>query len=136
MPTTKGTRPVLFQPGRGSALAFICSLRAQLRAMAAPMKTNRPPTIGEMIIAYTIVVICLAAPIGILWWLIPDKYEYSFWYHVDSDNVVIEEQPHNCDWERAPLGDKGCHYKKVVTRQRNDGHKVTGIYISWERVQD
>jgi len=71
-----------------------------------------------------------------VWWLAPDKYAYAFEYQTNSDNVIVENKPKNCDWGHAPIGDKGCHYKKVVTPQKNEKDKVTSVYVTWERVED
>jgi hypothetical protein len=66
----------------------------------------------------------------------PDKYAYSLQYEVDLDSVFVEKKPKNCDWEHAPIGDKGCHYRKVVTPQKNEKDKVTSVYVTWERVEE
>ncbi len=50
-------------------------------------------------------------------WL--NKLRYSIWYTVDSSEV---QQPQDkpasdCDFLKAPIGIKGCHYEKTVTYQ-------------------
>src|SRR5229473_1728383 len=49
-------------------------------------------------------------------WL--DKWTDRLWYWVryDSDfkNITVEKRPSDCDWFRAPMGDKDCQYKKAV----------------------
>jgi len=34
---------------------------------------------------------------------------------VDSDKVMIEKRPHDCDFLAAPIGEKYCHYERVVS---------------------
>lgn len=40
---------------------------------------------------------------------------YGSRYGVPASQVRIETKPHNCDWDFAPLGKKGCHYEKEAT---------------------
>jgi hypothetical protein len=86
-----------------------------------------------------ILIILAAVLIGLIWLFAPDtfyKYAYVFEYNVSAENVIMDSKPKNCDWEHAPLGDKGCHYKKAVTPQKDDKNRVTSVYVSWERVED
>lgn len=41
-----------------------------------------------------------------------DRVWYSIMYSTDWKNVNIEKRPLDCDFFHAPVGDKGCHYKK------------------------
>jgi hypothetical protein len=41
-----------------------------------------------------------------------DQAWYSFRYDADFKNVTVEKRPSNCDFFRAPVGSKGCEYKK------------------------
>ena len=50
--------------------------------------------------------------LGDLW---HSKLRYAWWYNVSSDQVTTEKKPTDCDFLRAPLGDKGCHYDREVT---------------------
>jgi len=71
-----------------------------------------------------------------VWLVAPDKYSYGFTYSVDSHNVFVDKKPTNCDWGHSPLGEKGCHYKKIVAPQKNDQGKVTSVYVTWERIDN
>ena len=73
---------------------------------------------------------------ALVWWVAPDKYAYAFSYGLESDHVFVEKKPKNCDWEHAPIGDKACHYNKVVTPQKDAQEKVINVYVTWERVED
>jgi hypothetical protein len=57
-------------------------------------------------------------------------YRYSISYHVPYSNVTIEPEPQDCEFLRAPIGGKGCHYRRVV--QKTDGQ----VYVSWELETD
>ncbi len=55
----------------------------------------------------------------------------------------IEHKPHNCDWDSAPLGNKHCHYKSIVTLYdsvgvviRHDNVTPTKIHVEWERIEE
>src|ERR1700733_11874949 len=41
-----------------------------------------------------------------------DKEWYSFSTEATDANITIEKRPTDCDFLHAPLGDKGCEYKK------------------------
>src|SRR5262249_40881632 len=92
------------------------------------------------------------------------KLRYSLWYNISSDQITIEKRPTDCDFFRAPLGDKGCRYERQVRAVRvktkyidlwsgsvnyvsfDDGKTWTvddstpprkpGVMISWERVEE
>jgi len=83
----------------------------------------------------------------VLWWFLPDDWpiKYAAEYIISTDQVMIERKPHNCDWDSAPLGNKHCHYKSIVTLYdsvgvviRNDNVNVTPtkIHVEWERVEE
>lgn len=46
-----------------------------------------------------------------------NKVRYGVWYTVDSSQVQQSEDkpPSDCDFLRAPIGRKGCHYDKTLT---------------------
>jgi hypothetical protein len=35
---------------------------------------------------------------------------------VSADQIVIDRKPHDCDFDKAPLGNKECHFEKIVSR--------------------
>jgi hypothetical protein len=94
------------------------------------------PTNSDTAIGCLILLVLAAAIGGLAWWVAPDKYAYALEYSVDSENVFVEKKPKTCDWEHAPMGDKGCHFNKVVTTQKDQTGKVTSVYVSWEKVED
>ena len=42
------------------------------------------------------------------------KARYAIEYGVGMDQVIKEDKPHDCDWMKAPLGSKFCHYEIKV----------------------
>jgi len=54
----------------------------------------------------------------IVWSILPDQWtdpiKFSVEYSIDVDQVRSSDRPTDCDWMHAPLGGKGCHYKKSV----------------------
>jgi hypothetical protein len=63
-----------------------------------------------------------------------DQFRYSIEYETDQSNVYVEPKPHDCDFNKAPLGDKECHFEKVVTTGTANG-KIS-VYVTWEKVQE
>jgi hypothetical protein len=61
------------------------------------------------------------------------KAVFSIKYSVSPDKVHVDAKPTDCDFNRAPLGDKGCHYEKFVEACNASGVVVAGtdapIYI-------
>ena len=49
-------------------------------------------------------------------------------YSVPFDQVHTSNKPSDCDWRRAPLGRKGCHYKATVQGFNAAGNLVAGEY--------
>jgi hypothetical protein len=66
----------------------------------------------------------------------PEKQRLANEYKVSQDQVFIEPQPHGCDFDDAPLGNKYCHFKKVLSTVKDEQGKVTAVYVTWEKVQD
>jgi hypothetical protein len=54
-------------------------------------------------------------------------YRDSYSYNVSFLNVIVEDEPKDCDFLHAPIGDKDCHYNRVSGKI---GHKV---YVPWVR---
>lgn len=64
----------------------------------------------------------------------PVKSYYGLKEGVEPDRVTIMPEPHDCDFSKAPIGDKECHYEKVVTRlQDKQGDHVV---VDWRRVSE
>src|SRR5215475_1976123 len=46
------------------------------------------------------------------------KWRYALTYGIDSDKVVKDKEPHDCDFLAAPLGTKYCRYEVQVSTIR------------------
>jgi hypothetical protein len=55
-----------------------------------------------------------------------DPILYSTVYQINSDQVHRSDRPTDCDFMHAPLGNKDCHYKKLVTAYNSVGNVVGG----------
>jgi len=79
----------------------------------------------------TLVGFAILAFIGLcIWWMLPDswtdKIKYSVEYDVDISKVERKAPPSDCNFFYAPLGFKGCHYKKDVSAFNSDSMLVGG----------
>lgn len=78
---------------------------------------------------------------GLVWtyWMMPEKQRLAEKYNVSQDKVFIEPKPHGCDFDDAPLGNKHCHYEKVLETEKAcpaPDCRVTGVYVSWHRLEE
>jgi len=112
------------------------------------------------IVAWVIVAWLVFEGLDGLW---HSKWRYSWSYSVDPAQVTMEKKPTDCDFLRAPLGEKECHYERQVSTVRvmtkeleflrsvnyvssDDGKTWTvdtaspptqpQVLISWEKVED
>jgi hypothetical protein len=70
---------------------------------------------------------------GLIVWVfvLSDSSKNAIWYgatyRVSTDKVhTFGNKPHDCDWVRAPIGDKGCHYEADVRAYDAAGEIVGG----------
>ncbi len=96
--------------------------------------------LGELATGLFLVWLFVINPIWLVWTWIPCRVKYPLVYapiyHVGVDQVHALQQPTDCDWWHAPLGDKGCRYKKQVLTKRNEAGRVTDILVTWEKLQN
>ena len=57
----------------------------------------------------------------------PERY-YSEIYNVPKNHVYIEAKPHDCEWEKAPIAKKYCHYNQQVSHDQNQ------VVVTWEKI--
>jgi hypothetical protein len=76
----------------------------------------------------------------LFWFFFPATAEiqyYAIRYDVSSEGVHYLPKPHDCDFDKAPLGNKECHYDREVSVEENPSHtQVTGLYVGWKKVQE
>ncbi len=81
-------------------------------------------------IAWAIIVCLFLAGITDIW---HSKIRYSIQYGVDYNQVTKEEKPHDCDWFKVPIGNKGCHYdiqvSTLLTRVDDSDPKIKYVSI-------
>jgi hypothetical protein len=88
----------------------------------------------------TTLMICLilglatAITIAVTDWVTTDKSRYSKEYSVPEDKVSVQPKPHDCDWGKAPLGSKYCHFEKAVNPIKDENGKVVEVYVGWTKV--
>jgi len=61
--------------------------------------------------------------IGMFLFALPGKFWHSKWryawtYELSNDRILISDEPHDCAFLAAPLGDKYCHYERKVSTLR------------------
>jgi len=61
------------------------------------------------------------------YWVGPSVY--SIKYAVSADKIYVDPKPTDCDFWRAPLGNKGCHYERIVVARyaAGSGRTVTQL---------
>jgi hypothetical protein len=47
-----------------------------------------------------------------LWY---SRLAYKLYYSVQDSQLSIDKKPHDCDFWKAPIGEKECHYKRAVS---------------------
>src|SRR5437879_30747 len=61
-----------------------------------------------------------------------NRFRYSIWYSVDNSQVKQSQDrvPSDCDFLRAPIGRKGCHYKKhVEVQEPSAGNDKRTVFV-------
>lgn len=64
----------------------------------------------------------------------------AFTHNVALENVYVPPEPHDCDWDTAPLGSKHCHYKSEVMQTYGQGNHVDDskikFAVDWQKIED
>jgi hypothetical protein len=84
------------------------------------MATNKPESLGGLV-GWVIFALTV-------WFVLPaswtDPLWYFYTYKVNIEQVHSNPKPRDCDFLHAPLGEKGCHYKKSVIGFNSTGDVV------------
>jgi hypothetical protein len=72
--------------------------------------------------------------LGWLWW--SPKAWYEIRYSVPAEHVFIDPEPHDCEFMKAPIGNKYCHYEKVVVTSPEGSANPTDVYVTWNKVEE
>lgn len=82
---------------------------------------------------------CIATVVALFWsFFSPEswyQFRYSQEYNTDSSKVHVEPKPHDCDFDKAPFGNKECHFDKIVTVDKDANGKVS-VYVGWQKVAE
>jgi hypothetical protein len=65
-------------------------------------------------------------------------WAYAMQYNTETQYVVIASKPHDCEFFKAPIGNKYCRFDRTVTTQKGDesvNHKML-VYVTWNKVFD
>ena len=95
---------------------------------------DQKPTLknyGIAVLKFVGVIVALGIFLLLAQWMLPDDWrlKYAFQYSVDSERVTVEHKPHDCDWRSAPLGNKHCHYKAMITIRNSENQIVGGTSV-------
>jgi hypothetical protein len=89
-----------------------------------------------LLIYFLVVVLPLTVQDGSTWLAPESTFGYAAKYNLPNDKVYIEPKPHDCEWDKAAIGNKYCHFEKTVLTEKNSQGKVTAVYVNWERKED
>jgi hypothetical protein len=70
--------------------------------------------------------------VGLFAWFVLLPYSwtnairYAIKFKVAVNQVHTDDKPSDCDWTRAPLGNKGCHFKAIVNTFNAAGESLGG----------
>jgi hypothetical protein len=75
--------------------------------------------------------------VGTFLWSLPGRIWHSRWrykefYNIDDSKIHVDAVPHDCAFFSAPLGDKYCHYERVVQITRWSSNQYGYPFISYD----
>lgn len=85
-------------------------------------------------IGATIIFVLLFMWVQDMWY---SKARYSWWYDVSSDQILVDKKPADCNFFHAPIGGKGCGYKRqmssiLVKTHDSDTARGPVNYVSYD----
>ncbi|HKD85924.1 MAG TPA: hypothetical protein VKB58_14320 [Terriglobales bacterium] len=86
--------------------------------------------LGGLALVALLVYVMVAAP-----WM-SDEDRYALAYGTNTAHVHADEKPSDCDWTKAPMGSKSCHYEKHVEVPPAENGELPSVFVTWEKVQD
>lgn len=122
------------EPPKCDVCGWVCDIQRQ-----QPANTNRSRVRRELKqLLWVVVVMAVGIPI-LMYWGTSEEERLASKYNIPPKNVFIQPKPHGCDFGDAPLGDKHCHFEKVVDVERtcpDSGCAVKYVYVSWKKVDE
>jgi hypothetical protein len=133
----KTIQPFSGEPPKCDVCGWVCGTESKSSMSKAADGVAKAVRFLMKIAAFWAVV----AVIGYVLYLIfaSDQTKLSNEYDVPQNHVFVQPKPHGCDFADAPLGDKHCHYEKHVDVERacpGPDCRVTGVYVSWNKVDE
>jgi len=72
------------------------------------------------------------------WFFPQSQWAYAVEYDTESQYVILEPRPHDCEFFKAPIGSKYCHFNKTVTT--SNGDRSTNykrlVMVQWDKASD
>ncbi len=108
----------------GHTLEDVCDRLDQIEEAVKANHSNLGWVLGIVLVWFAL------AGFSDLW---NSKLRFSMFYSVDYDQVTIQKKPTDCDFFHAPIGDKDCHYEKVVgtVRVRSDNSDLARYSVNY-----
>jgi hypothetical protein len=66
-------------------------------------------------VVFIIIIVYLSSLPGRMW---HSKWRYTWEYDIPESDVSVQDEPHDCEFLAAPLGEKYCHYDRSVSITR------------------
>jgi len=101
-----------------------------------PEAEPTPLETGDGVAGIGILFLASLAIASIVFFLLPLQLRYAIQYHIPRTRVQVEDEPHECEFDKAPIGNKYCHYEKQVSKIKDDAGRTGGIFVSWNKVKE
>jgi hypothetical protein len=64
------------------------------------------------------------------------SWPYALRYGTISEHVAVNSKSHDCEWGKAPIGNKECHLEKVVDVTHVQGEVNPYVVVYWDTIAD
>lgn len=114
----------------GSSTPNATAIRARRRQRDLP---EYGPPVSKPWLIVTLAVLLLLICCGLYFLTYQDWIAFNS--GMSPNQIIVANEPRDCDWTSPPLGSKHCHYESSVNhvRDRNNGKHIT---VEWRRVNE
>ena len=117
------------------------NIRFALGVALAWLTSNVLKPMFRVVLVVVLVIVFAATAIAVVPQIIislaPESaYGYAFKYSVSPSQVDVEPKPHDCEFMKAPVGNKYCHFEKEVDVVKDERGEITGVVVTWNKVGD
>jgi len=56
----------------------------------------------------------------------------AFRYNIPLSQVVIESEPHDCDYDRSPIGNKECSFDREITSTKTGTDTLGNHFVTYD----